>query len=454
MALRIGFIGPVEAIDIVKSYNINLENEISILYLPYSKLSDINELCTDNLALVDAFLFSGELPYLFVSKKISEYKKPCYFLPLPREELYKLLLSLVVNNKDIDFSRIYIDFISIGYNCMGLDDIIPKNKFPYTFPHDMMEQINQNVNDGMDDEELEQIFKFMKSTHIDLFKKNKIDISITRIGNIVKNLRSKGLTTYYLFPGKSTTIHMINTIKNNIKLQSLENTLCTIGNISIYDTAKNISIVDNEANLKQVTLYKALIDYSLSNGIPYSIQNNGFNIEIYISKGLLMELTGNYTHCSLLEYIKNTLPYKVNIGWGIGFNIKDARENAENANQNSARSGGNCSFIITESKSIIGPLSEMNCLQYDNSKDEYIEELSLQTGLSSLTLKKLTSVMDKLNTDELSSKDVACYLGITERSANRILSKLLKGGFVSASYKTTEKLIGRPKRIYKFHFGR
>ncbi len=91
-------------------------------------------------------------------------------------------------------------------------------------------------------------------------------------------------------------------------------------------------------------------------------------------------------------------------------------------------------------------------LTYSNYQSKEVENLSSNLQLSPLTVQKIIAVINKLNTNEISAEDLATHLGITLRSANRILTKIVNNNGASVIHEKQEKLRGRPKKIYAINF--
>ena len=154
----------------------------------------------------------------------------------------------------------------------------------------------------------------------------------------------------------------------------------------------------------------------------------------------------------VLQYLEETLPFHVNIGWGIGTTLYQAKKSAQTANKQAKSIDFPCSYVITANEEVIGPLGYDTCLHYTNKVDPHLEKLSETLGLSILQIQKIIAVASKLQTNELTANDLAYYLGLTLRQANRILNKLEENGAVEITYRKQEKLRGRPKKVYKLNF--
>lgn len=436
MIIKLGVISPKKSIEYIKKVQKHLEDKCEIIYLPYNALSDIKDIYLANHMFLDGIIFSGPLSYSILMNEVDTIDKPCYYMDVSQRDFYKLLFKILYENRDLDFSRVAIDFVFEGNNFLGLKDIFSEDEFPLT----LYPEINYNLYD----------IAFEK--HLSLWKEGKIDLSITRISNIVDKLNRNNVKNILFFPSKESIISTFERAIKEIKFIKLKNNQVAVGNITISNLVLTTQNMNNDLELKQMILHKSLIEYGKKYKISFTIQKSNFGFELLTSNADLKEITRDFTYCSLLNYLRDILSFKVNIGWGMGNILQQARSNAQKANNEANNSGGNCSFVITEDESIIGPLSEKSCLEYSNARDPRIEKISKNLNMSSLNIEKIIAVMNKLNTNELSSEDIAFHLGVTIRSANRILNKLQEKGAAEVSYKKQEKLRGRPKKVYKIDF--
>ncbi len=431
--IRVGIITSSTAYEHIMEIAAVMENKYKIIYFKYKDFSEVEKICHDNLDQVDAYVFSGWYAYHMIKDKSLFEKVPCFNFPKrEKEELYKLLLKLSIECSGLDLSRTYIDCINESNNYLELKEIIPEDHFPYAYSYPIDEHLPQKIFD----------------THLKLWKEGKIDRSITRSGSIEAKLRAEGIKTYYLFPSKESIVNTFSAVSNYFKIKELDNSQVAIGHITLCTSYMPSVNFDYEFEMKQITLYQTIVNFLNENNISNIVEKYNTRHEVLISKGDLKEITANYSHCALLDYLKRTLPFKVNVGWGVGTNIIAARQNAQYANLESERHDGDCSFVITEQSHVIGPLTGKNCLSYKNINNPNIDNISKNAKLSPVTIQKLIGIVEKLNTNELSASDIAYYLGITERSANRIINKLVKSENAVPLHTKSDKLRGRPKQIY------
>ncbi|MFA6506435.1 MAG: hypothetical protein WCT14_10065 [Treponemataceae bacterium] len=432
--VKIGIIVSQLAYERVRQSVPVLGDEYKIVYFTYKDIHEAEEICFRNIDQVDAYLFGGWFVFRMIKDKSLFKKRPCFSFPrTTKEELYALLLKFFMENKGFDLSRTYIDCLDETNNYLDLKEIIPAERFPYTysFPYD------------------EDLFVKIFDTHMKLWKEGKIDISITRSGSVERMLRNEGIQAYYLFPSKESILNVFQTVINHFKIMELENSQVATGHISIHQVPAPTSIdFDDAGELKLIELHQAIMSFAKENSIPNTVQKYINRYEVYLSKGTLKEVTGNYSHCSLLEYLRSKLKFKIDIGWGLGADVRTARQNAQYANIEAERHGGDCTFVVSEQNDVIGPLQGNNRMVYKNTDDPLVADIGKKTKLSPLTIHKLIGIVEKRHTKKLSAYDVAYYLGITERSANRILNKLESNGNAVLLYTKSEKLRGRPKKVY------
>lgn len=88
-------------------------------------------------------------------------------------------------------------------------------------------------------------------------------------------------------------------------------------------------------------------------------------------------------------------------------------------------------------------------IKYKNLSDEKTIQLSKEIGISSQYIEKINGVINKLGRDEFTSQELAEILSISERSANRILKKIIDTGYGEESNLENSLGPGRPRRKIK-----
>lgn len=406
-----------------------------IVMLPYQRLHEAQELYENNQHSVDGFVLT-ELAYLYLTAKWNSFPVPSCMLQITEEELFKKLFQISLNHRNLDFSRVYIDFISDHNNYLGVKDTLDERDMPITVSLT---------------EVTDQIYEEVLNEHIKLWEDGKIDLSLTRMSNIVDDLTLHGIPHLFLFPSPDSVVQQFKQFVSELAVIHLAESRIAIGHVAIVNadiSKQNI----NEWELQQMLLHKSLLEFSTEQKVPFFIQKSNGLLEIISSYKDLMLFTNNLSQCLLMSNLGKTLPFTVNIGWGLGNTMYKARTNAQSANNLSISSQTPGTYIVTEEDQVIGPLGEENCLEYRNGSNEYIQRISEEMDISTLQLQKIFAVISKTGKNEFTAEELAYQLGVTARSANRILNRLEEKGAAIILYKKQEKLRGRPKKVYRILF--
>ncbi|EST53969.1 hypothetical protein T458_22500 [Brevibacillus panacihumi W25] len=436
--VNIGFISAEQSVFRIKEIESLLHKLCNLQIFTYKHLEEVKDIYLSQSLFLDGMICGGELAYLVLKKDIPELMIPTDYVDITERDFYKLMYSIQAKNRDLCPSRLAIDCLGKYNHYLGLKEVLPPELFPYT-PQKADERLLLTYDEILD-------------FHLSLWLQGKVDLSITRYSNVVNKLKENDIQFIHLYPSHESIIDKFNKMISDIQISQLVDKQVAIGNISI----RNVNLQDantGQLDLQLMLLHKSLLEYASLHHLPFMIQKRQLHFEIITSLRDLKEtLTHHYTSCSLFEYLSEQLPFKVNIGWGSGDSLHKARTNAQSANKAAEAHPNNCSFVITEDDQVIGPLGDKACIQFSNSMNEQIEKWSVQLGISPLQIQKIVAVIDKTNSNELSSEDVSFYLGITIRSANRFLNILQDRGVASVSYKKQEKLRGRPKKMYRIDF--
>lgn len=412
-----------------------MQSNCELTILSYTQFTELVDMYEKYSMQVDGFIIT-EAGYEYLRSHIGTFPIPTYNYQITQTDLYKCLFQICVEHKQLDFSRVLIDFIWEQNEFLGLKQVLKPDDLPYMLPSI---PLNEHI--------YEEVFNF----HLKLWRQGLIDLSITRVANIVPMLIEHGIPYIYLAPSPQSIIQQIEQVLIEIESLKLADNQIAIGQASIHGLDATTSD-PNDIELKVMLLHKALLEYSINDKISFIIQKTNTNFEIISSSKDLNLITNNLTECRLMAFLSSNLPFQVNLGFGTGATMHKARMNAQLANQQSADSSVRGTFIVLMNGQVLGPLGEKNSLEYWNEITPRIQQLSESLNITPLQIQKIMGVLTKLNSNELSSEELAYHLGVTIRSANRIVKQLESKGVATVSYKKQEKLRGRPKVVYKIDF--
>lgn len=128
----------------------------------------------------------------------------------------------------------------------------------------------------------------------------------------------------------------------------------------------------------------------------------------------------------------------------------EAEENAREALLMSKKRPGSNAYIINQDKKVIGPIGNGERLNFAlKTDDKNILNWAEKTGLSISTLTQIESLLKKLQRDRITATDIQEGLGVTLRTANRIMNKLLSGKAAEKVGIEQPVYRGRPRQLYR-----
>ena len=373
-----------------------------IKYIFYNNLYDLEELYLKNAQKYDGIITSGPIGYEIIKNSV-ELFTPLYHFDISKGDLYKYLFNILKENPKIDFSRVYIDFISPEKKGYWFKDIFKKEEEPIFY------QINfSNKN----------LYETLKNNYINLKKEKKIDIVLTRISNMVNFLKSEKISFDFLFPSEEN-------IKN-----------------TVLEVIKDIKILKSEK--KQIIFGKLLFD-KISIDIEEEIHSISKNCIIKIlDKNIeILMLYEDFINSNIALNLKKKFRNNFLSGWGKGNNINEARHNAEKSYIKNKETNTEVIYLVSTNSETI--LSEINAKKKKNI--EIIEKLK-KLNITKQNSEKLIELFK--NQEKVSCANLANYLNISERTANRLLLKLEENNLAISNLIKINR--GRPKKIYTFSF--
>ena len=373
-----------------------------IKYIFYNNLYDLEELYLKNAQKYDGIITSGPIGYEIIKNSV-ELFTPLYHFDISKGDLYKYLFNILKENPKIDFSRVYIDFISPEKKEYWFKDIFKKEEEPIFY------QINiSNKN----------LYETLKNNYINLKKEKKIDIVLTRISNMVNFLKSEKISFDFLFPSEEN-------IKN-----------------TVLEVIKDIKILKSEK--KQIIFGKLLFD-KISIDIEEEIHSISKNCIIKIlDKNIeILMLYEDFINSNIALNLKKKFRNNFLSGWGKGNNINEARHNAEKSYIKNKETNTEVIYLVSTNSETI--LSEINAKKKKNI--EIIEKLK-KLNITKQNSEKLIELFK--NQEKVSCANLADYLNISERTANRLLLKLEENSLAISNLIKINR--GRPKKIYTFSF--
>lgn len=371
-------------------------------YIYYDNLYTLGEIYKKIAHKYHGIITSGPIGYENIKKNV-KITTPVYYLEISKSDLFKYLFETLKENPDIDFSRVYIDFISNDDKEYWLENIFRKKEEPIFLPLDYSSP---------------KLYENFKKNYLNLKKKKRIDYVLTRISNMLPFLEENKIPYKFLFPSETAIKETVISAINDIKAKKFD---------------KNQIVFGKLKGIKDLEELQNSIHNSCKNCI---LQKNKDDLNIFL-------LEEDFLEANINTLIKEKYKKNFFIGWGNGKNLNEARFFAEEALKKNIESNGEIICIMSPQKTKI--LGDMDDIKKENL--EIIEKLKKLN----INLEKAKNLIEIYRNEEVvSSEELGRYLNISSRTASRILGKLEKNYLAVLTIEKIKR--GRPKKIYSLNF--
>ena len=398
--IKLAILTPKNSYEKIKKSLKDIESEVK--YIFYNNLYDLENLYLKNAQKYDGIMTSGPIGYEIIKNSV-ELLTPLYHFDISKGDLYKYLFNILKENPKIDFSRVYIDFISPEKKEYWFQDIFKKEEEPIFYKINFS---NKNL------------YETLKNNYTNLKNNKKMDIVLTRISNMVEFLKNEKISFDFLFPSEEN-------IKN-----------------TVLEVIKDIKILKSEK--KQIIFGKLLLN-EVSADIEEEIHSVSKNCIVKIlDKSIeILMIYEDFINSNIALNLKKKLKMNFFSGWGKGNNINEARYNSEKAYKKSKETNFEVVYLVSTNSEII--LSEIDDEKKKNI--EIIEKLK-ELNITKQNSEKLIELFR--SKEKVSCASLATYLDISERTANRLLLKLEENNLAISNLIKISR--GRPKKLYQLLF--
>lgn len=431
MKTRIGIIGVYDSIEVIKKISVEFKDITECIYCIYNELNEILEFIDESKEKVDVFMFTGLYAYNYIKKNVV-LEKPCFPITKTNETLIETFWRM--RSENIDYTRVSIDRSPKKEVSEILDLLsIPSDNI-YVFPDSSKISI-------------EEIYE----SHLNLWEKGKTSAIITSNYKLYKRFIKKDIPVYRILPSRYLIRDSIRKAIGIARTEKIKSTQVAIQTIRIRGINDDKILKYNQ--LKIINKFDdILIDYTQENqGSFFKFGSSEYMI--FTTRGFLNTGSIEDKFGWLVERVEK-LNLSFSLGIGYGDTVTKSENNSKTALNYALNESENCCYIIDDDSLITGPIYGNNSLNisYDLATvDDRIINISKQTGVSEKYLSKLKSIIKQTNNNIIDTEELAGFLGITTRSASRIINKLELGGIAKNIGKKSDKQKGRPKKIYEIN---
>lgn len=382
---------------------------------------------------VEALLLSGPHAQRLVKDKLPA-SIPVHYLPLTGAGLYKAL-----------FRAMQAGRLQTGISI----DTLTKTIVMRTLKDLGLEGTKVVVYDGPAYASADKLVAF----HQGLAESGACSVAFTGVEDAAEQLKELHVPNEWLLPSDQDIIVTLERALLSTESRRNKESQVVVGMINVDDFGKLVLQRPNEHEVQKLKLdiHRMVLGYVESLD-GYSMSLGGDEFLFVTTRGIFERETGGYKTIPLAKDASKSYGLSLSVGIGFGITANEAGTNARIALRKSKEAGGNTCFIVREDATVIGPLEMADPIQSVLAPTEpALIKRAEEAGMTSAYLSRLLSNMSRFGKYEYKVHDLAATLGITVRSAHRLLLLWTDNGLVEVS--SLEKVPkGRPRQVFKFPF--
>ncbi|WP_440604393.1 hypothetical protein [Bacillus sp. GB_SG_008] len=428
---KIGLVGLKTSIEQILDMAEEYKHELEFISYSYVKTEEVEKIVKEHTSHVDAWLFSGPLPYEIAKKYIGTDKIMVY-VPATESGFYKSFLEMTYEQGKI-IEQLSIDTMSLNnISEEALSQLNIKKPKIYTKVFELDVDTNELLN-----------------FHMNLWEKGKTAGALSCFPSVCEALREHGIPSYRMSMSKMEIRQTLRILSEKVKTSYFKDTQIGVEIIEVEYFNKVAEEMKTPYHLQylELRLKEILIQLGETINGSFSEKGNG-RYMIFSSRGAIeREIVTLEDTIQKLAFEADTT---VAVGIGFGETAYSAEINAFRAIQHSKGMKKRGIVIVQDDGKIVESPGDKKELQFTSrTQNEVLYEKLRKGNISVKTYKKILALIHKMKWDYFTTKDLATHLEMTERNVRRIVTDMCEVDLAQCVGQETYATRGRPSKIYQ-----
>lgn len=425
--IKVGVIGPQWIREtMVRCFG--LFPNIQPIFRLSDEIKDARQLTTELLDKVDCLFYSGRIPYL-VAKEEIPIETPAFYIPLKGAGLYQSLYKLKSKQ---NFMNISLDGIQDNYM-----ELI-KSNLEETFTY-------QNFQEIVYMENKDDVVNF----HLRNVEEIPNTVVITSLKLVSEQLSEMNIINEWLKPTDQDIIVAIERMLLATNQRKQKEMQIIVGRIFIENSSDASEFMsEQQVHTRNHAIHRMLLQFADQiNGYLIALSSSEY---VFITnRGIFERITEGYKYLPIVDEMKKKLEVSLSIGVGFGFSALEAGSHARVALIQAQENGGGCCFIVREDRSVFGPIDLIVPMKYPLTvTDQLLISKAEHIGMSAANIQKTMAVIKRKKENEFTAHELSSILGITPRSAHRIIQSWLDAELIKIIGMEKISKRGRPRQVF------
>jgi hypothetical protein len=310
------------------------------------------------------------------------------------------------------------------------------------------EELDINVNKlFIYDNSLEQDIDRLILYHDDLWQSKKIDVAITCVGSVYEQLKLLNVPAARIRPTRVSVRNSLQQVLLEGKSLRQHDAQIAVGIINLSNMYKGDHLTEYQMQRRILALQNILVDYGEASQSIIKWPD-GKEVKFITTRGALQFENSESKEMKLLKKIFSKTEVKASLGIGIGRTANEAETHAREALMKATENQSDW-FVVENDGTVRGPIGNQLQLTYSlRNDDEEMLGLAKKANVSSATINRIFSFCKAHGKNTVTTVELANGLGITPRSARRILSKLEQVDLAIVTGEEQPVNRGRPRQVY------
>lgn len=433
--LYLGLIGHQRTMDITSQLIEQYYTHIKVTKIPMNTMntSEVVSWIKSNESGFDGMLFTGKIPYDLINTEMIS-KKPWVYIQHDASRLLSGLLEASLSQK-YDITKISID----------------------SYPEDEVYEIYKNINTEILDIQVsnnsifhETFLEDIKAFHKQAFLQKGVSVCITGISTVYEYLTEHSIPCIALDPTKQSIEEALRYLESKKEFQNEKSSQIVVIAIERDLPNEHALIKENEYQLALESMKISEEIYHFSQRVQAAVVEKEIGKYLLFTTKYLLELETE--ELQKLNIITKQIVQRfgtLSIGIGYGQTAREAKYNANLGLIKAKKHGGNQAYKV-ENNQYIGPIRPSTAQNEPiNHIDGPFQRIASTAGISLNSVIKLQTIIDQQKSDTFTSDELAKLYGVSTRSMNRLLEKLLDTKYAQIVGCNIRTRAGRPSRIIK-----
>lgn len=361
----------------------------------------------------EVVLFTGPVPYHVVASQ-EDVTLPMHYMPLRGTALYPALYWLRTSRLSVD-----------------------------TLPLRDVEGVCHEL--GLDADQLVLLEgtatrRDMVAFHEESYRAGRSAGAITGLRTACQELERRGVPAYWARPTRVDLIDALERVRGLGESARHDANQAVVGLIGLAD-----GLPAAEVERQSLAIQACLLRFA-EECHGYIVPLSERQWHLFATRGPLEQATGGLTSLRPLEEIRLATGLAASLGLGFGLTASIAGAHARAAFDQARRHGGGC-YAMTADRRLMGPLGQATESKAVRPPESGLAALADTTGIAAKPLRRLVSHLTRFQT--FTAHEIAPVLGLSLRSAHRILARMEQAGVVEVVGQERLRTPGRPRQVYK-----